>query len=86
MAHKKGMGSTQNGRDSNPKYLGVKAYGGEFVTAGSIIVRQRGTKFHPGTNVGRGGDDTLFAKETGTVHFTRSRGNRRFVHVVPEEA
>jgi len=84
MAHKKGMGSTQNGRDSNPKYLGVKAYGGELVSAGSIIVRQRGTKFHPGTNVGRGGDDTLFAKKHGTVHFTRSRGNRRFVHIVPE--
>ncbi|HHP7239322.1 50S ribosomal protein L27, partial [Longibacter sp.] len=65
MAHKKGMGSTKNGRDSNPKYLGVKAYGGEFVSAGSIIVRQRGTKFHPGQNVGKGGDDTLFAKETG---------------------
>ncbi|MFO8232520.1 MAG: 50S ribosomal protein L27 [Longimonas sp.] len=85
MAHKKGMGSTKNGRDSNPKYLGVKTYGGEFVKAGSIIVRQRGTKFHPGKNVGRGGDDTLFAKETGTVQFARSRGNRRYVHIVPEE-
>jgi large subunit ribosomal protein L27 len=86
MAHKKGMGSTKNGRDSNPKYLGVKTYGGEFVKAGSIIVRQRGTKFHPGKNVGRGGDDTLFAKETGTVRFARSQGNRRYVHIVPEEA
>ncbi len=86
MAHKKGMGSTKNGRDSNPKYLGVKAYGGEFVSAGSIIVKQRGTKFHPGHNVGRGGDDTLFAKEDGTVKFARSRGNRRFVHILPEEA
>jgi large subunit ribosomal protein L27 len=86
MAHKKGMGSTKNGRDSNPKYLGVKAYGGEFVTAGSIIVKQRGTKFHPGQNVGRGGDDTLFAKETGTVKFSRSRGNRRYVHIMPDEA
>ncbi|HHP7237866.1 50S ribosomal protein L27 [Longibacter sp.] len=86
MAHKKGMGSTKNGRDSNPKYLGVKAYGGEFVSAGSIIVRQRGTKFHPGQNVGKGGDDTLFAKETGTVKFSRSRGNRRYVHILPEEA
>lgn len=86
MAHKKGMGSTKNGRDSNPKYLGVKAYGGEYVSAGSIIVRQRGTKFHPGQNVGRGGDDTLFAKSDGTVHFKRSRGNRRYVHVLPEEA
>lgn len=57
MAHKKGMGSTRNGRDSNPKMLGVKAFGGQFVTAGSILVRQRGTKFHPGLNVGRGGDD-----------------------------
>lgn len=86
MAHKKGVGSTKNGRDSNPKMLGVKAFGGEFVTAGSIIVRQRGTKFHPGDNVGRGGDDTLFAKATGQVEFTRSRGNRRFVHVRPSEA
>jgi large subunit ribosomal protein L27 len=86
MAHKKGMGSTKNGRDSNPKYLGVKAYGGEFVSAGSIIVKQRGTKFHPGHNVGRGGDDTLFAKEDGTVKFARSRGNRRFVHIMPDEA
>jgi len=85
MAHKKGMGSTKNGRDSNPKYLGVKAYGGEFVSAGSIIVRQRGTKFHPGQNVGRGGDDTLFAKSTGTVKFARSRGNRRYVHIIPDE-
>ncbi|MEM9998391.1 MAG: 50S ribosomal protein L27 [Bacteroidota bacterium] len=86
MAHKKGVGSTKNGRDSNPKMLGVKAYGGTFVKAGSIIVRQRGTKFHPGVNVGRGGDDTLFATETGTVRFARSRGNRKFVHVDPAEA
>ncbi|MEX0600331.1 MAG: 50S ribosomal protein L27 [Rhodothermales bacterium] len=86
MAHKKGLGSTKNGRDSNPNMLGVKAFGGEFVKAGSIIVRQRGTKFHPGDNVGRGGDDTLFAKATGKVHFSRSRGNRRFVHVQPSEA
>lgn len=86
MAHKKAMGSTQNGRDSNPKYLGVKAYGGEFVHAGSIIVRQRGTKFHPGHNVGRGGDDTLFAKEHGVVKFARSGGDRHYVHIVPEEA
>ena len=85
MAHKKGMGSTRNGRDSNPKYLGVKAYGGEFVKAGSIIVRQRGTKFHPGQNVGRGGDDTLFAKAHGTVQFQRSRGNRKYVHIIPAE-
>lgn len=85
MAHKKAMGSTQNGRDSNPSYLGVKAYGGEFVHAGSIIVRQRGTKFHPGHNVGRGGDDTLFAKEHGVVKFVRG-GDRKYVHIVPEEA
>lgn len=86
MAHKKGVGSTKNGRDSNPKMLGVKTFGGEFVKAGSIIVRQRGTKFHPGDNVGRGGDDTLFAKATGTVRFSRSQGNRRFVHIDPTEA
>ncbi|GIV59730.1 50S ribosomal protein L27 [Rhodocaloribacter litoris] len=86
MAHKKGMGSTKNGRDSNPKMLGVKAFGGEFVKAGSIIVRQRGTKFHPGQNVGRGGDDTLFALTAGTVRFSRGRHNRRFVHVDPAEA
>jgi large subunit ribosomal protein L27 len=65
--------------------LGVKAYGGTYVKAGSIIVRQRGTKFHPGLNVGRGGDDTLFATETGTVRFARSRGNRKYVHVDPIE-
>lgn len=86
MAHKKGVGSTKNGRDSNPKMLGVKTFGGENVKAGAIIVRQRGTKFHPGDNVGRGGDDTLFAKSAGTVRFSRSRGNRRYVHVEPSEA
>ncbi len=69
MAHKKGQGSTQNGRDSNPQYRGVKAYGGQRVTAGSIIVRQVGTKFHPGRNVRRGGDDTLFAVAAGVVRF-----------------
>lgn len=83
MAHKKGMGSTKNGRDSNPKMLGVKAYGGEFVQAGAIVVRQRGTKFHPGENVGRGGDDTLFAKADGTVRFAKGRNDRKFVHVDP---
>ena len=83
MAHKKGVGSTKNGRDSQPKMLGIKAYGGEVVPAGSIIVRQRGTQFHPGTNVGIGGDHTLFAKATGTVRFARGRNNRRFVHVDP---
>ncbi len=71
MAHKKGMGSTRNGRDSNSKRLGVKAYGGQFVTAGSIIIRQRGTKFRPGLHVGRGGDDTLFALKDGIVTYPK---------------
>lgn len=83
MAHKKGMGSTKNGRDSNPKMLGIKAFGGEFITAGSIIVRQRGTKFHPGSNVGRGSDDTLFATATGKVRFARGKNDRRVVHIDP---
>jgi large subunit ribosomal protein L27 len=83
MAHKKGLGSTKNGRDSRAKRLGVKRFGGETVTAGSIIVRQRGTHFHPGENVGRGGDDTLFAKIAGTVEFTR--GLKRRVHIRPLE-
>lgn len=83
MAHKKGLGSTKNGRDSRSKRLGVKRYGGETVTAGTIIVRQRGTHFHPGDNVGRGGDDTLFAMADGTVEFTR--GLKRRVHVRPLE-
>lgn len=69
MAHKKGGGSSKNGRDSNPQYLGVKAYGGQTVTAGSIIIRQRGTRFHPGFNVGIGKDDTLFALKAGKVEF-----------------
>ena len=86
MAHKKGMGSTKNGRDSQPKMLGIKAFGGEQVTAGSIIVRQRGTKFHAGVNVGRGGDDTLFALRTGSVRFTRGKNDRRFVHIDPSDA
>ncbi|MDA0683587.1 MAG: 50S ribosomal protein L27 [Bacteroidetes bacterium] len=83
MAHKKGMGSTKNGRDSNPKMLGIKAFGGEFVQSGAIVVRQRGTKFHPGDNVGRGGDDTLFATTNGTVRFAQGRNKRRFVHIDP---
>ncbi len=83
MAHKKGVGSTKNGRDSNPKMLGVKIFSGQAVPAGGIIVRQRGTRFHPGDNVGRGGDDTLFAKTSGKVRFSATRGNRRFVHVDP---
>lgn len=83
MAHKKGQGSSRNGRDSNPQHLGVKRFGGQSVTGGTIIVRQRGTKFHPGLNVGRGKDDTLFAKLDGTVEF-RNRGRRgRFVNVLP---
>ena len=84
MAHKKGVGSSRNGRDSNAKYLGVKRYGGEQIRAGGIIVRQRGTKFHPGRNVGRGGDDTLFATADGVVTFER-RANRTLVSVYPVE-
>jgi len=81
MAHKKGQGSSRNGRDSNSQRLGVKAFGGEVVTGGSILVRQRGTKFQPGDNVGRGKDDTLFAKVPGTVRF-RDRGRRgRFISI-----
>lgn len=83
MAHKKGVGSTKNGRDSNPKMLGVKVFGGQQIRAGGIIVRQRGTKFHPGSNVGRGNDDTLFATVDGQVRFSRGRQDRRFVHVDP---
>ena len=76
MAHKKGASSTRNGRDSNPQYLGVKRYGGQSVNAGEIIVRQRGTHFHPGLNVGRGGDDTLFALAAGTVEFGTRKGHK----------
>lgn len=81
MAHKKGQGSSRNGRDSNPQYLGVKRYGGEKVVAGNILVRQRGTKFHPGINVQKGGDDTLFAVADGVVKFETKRGNRKYVSV-----
>ena len=84
MAHKKGVGSSRNGRASNPQYLGVKRYGGEWVSAGSIIVRQRGTHFHPGRNVGRGRDDTLFATTDGVVTFETHR-RRRAVSVYPGE-
>ncbi len=84
MAHKKGVGSSRNGRDSKPKYLGVKRYGGQAVSAGSIIVRQRGTRIHPGRNVGRGRDDTLFALEDGFVQFSTGRGNRKTVSVLAE--
>ena len=87
MAHKKAGGSTRNGRDSQSKRLGVKKYGGEFVSAGNILVRQRGTKFHPGSNVGCGRDHTLFAKADGHVKFvTRGRQNRKFVTVEPSGA
>jgi large subunit ribosomal protein L27 len=82
MAHKKAGGSTRNGRDSNPKYLGVKRYGGESVLAGNIIVRQRGTRFHPGDNVGVGRDHTLFALADGKVKFeTRGLPKRKFVSI-----
>ncbi len=84
MAHKKGVGSSRNGRDSNPKRLGVKRYGGEQILAGSIIIRQRGTKFHPGRNVGKGRDDTLFATVDGVVTFER-RASRQVVSVYPQE-
>lgn len=82
MAHKKGVGSTDNGRDSNPKMLGVKIFGGQPIIAGNIIVRQRGTKFHPGRNVGMGKDHTLFALADGTVQFRKGKRNRTTVHVV----
>ena len=84
MAHKKGASSTRNGRDSNPQYLGVKRYGGQVVKAGEIIVRQRGTHFHPGDGVGRGGDDTLFALVPGAVTFGTRRG-RKTVNITPVE-
>ena len=82
MAHKKGASSSRNGRDSNPQYLGVKRYGGQVVKAGEILIRQRGTKFHPGVNVGRGSDDTLFALIPGAVTFGTKRG-RKNVNIVP---
>lgn len=82
MAHKKGVGSSRNGRDSNPQYLGVKRYGGQPVRAGGILVRQRGTRFHPGRNVKRGGDDTLFSLVDGVVKFERLH-NRKVVSVYP---
>ncbi|HTZ90095.1 MAG TPA: 50S ribosomal protein L27 [Alloacidobacterium sp.] len=86
MAHKKGGGSSSNGRDSNAQRLGVKAFGGELVTGGSIIVRQRGTRLKPGLNVGRGSDDTLFAKITGKVKFVDRGRMGRFVAVEPVAA
>ncbi|MCB0730910.1 MAG: 50S ribosomal protein L27 [Ignavibacteriae bacterium] len=81
MAHKKGQGSSRNGRDSNPQYLGVKRFGGEKVNSGTILVRQRGTKFHPGSNVKRGNDDTLFAVVDGFVKFEKRRDDRKYISV-----
>jgi large subunit ribosomal protein L27 len=85
MAHKKGVGSSRNGRDSNSQRLGVKRFGGELVTGGSILVRQRGTKFKPGVNVGIGKDDTLFAKVTGIVQFKDKGRTGRFISIQPVE-
>ncbi|MCD6451442.1 MAG: 50S ribosomal protein L27 [Acidobacteria bacterium] len=85
MAHKKAGGSSRNGRDSKAKRLGVKRFGGQVVTAGSILVRQRGTRFKPGLNVGRGGDDTLFALVTGVVKFENKGRKGKFVSVLPSE-
>lgn len=85
MAKKKGVGSSKNGRDSRSKRLGVKSHDGQYISAGSIIVRQRGTKFHPGFNVGRGGDDTLFSKVDGYVSFERKGKKKRQVSVYTED-
>lgn len=84
MAHKKGLGSSRNGRDSRSKRLGVKRFDGQLVSGGSILVRQRGTRVHPGLNVGRGGDDTLFARIPGVVKFQKRGRKGHFVHVLPE--
>ena len=86
MAHKKGGGSSVNGRDSNAKRLGMKVFGGQVIPAGSIIIRQRGTKIHPGINVGKGKDDTLYAKVSGTIKFSRKDKDRKQVNVVPVAA
>jgi large subunit ribosomal protein L27 len=87
MAHKKAGGSTRNGRDSCSKRLGIKRFGGELVKAGAILVRQRGTKFHPGMNVGKGGDDTLFAKAAGMVKFQiRGMSKHTYVNIIPTAA
>lgn len=85
MAHKKGVGSTDNGRDSNAKYLGVKLFAGQYAKPGSIIVRQRGTKFHPGNNVGMGKDHTLHALVEGKVNFIKKKSNRTYVNILPLE-
>ncbi len=84
MAHKKGQGSSRNGRDSNAQRLGVKKFGGEKVVAGNILVRQRGTKFHPGANVLKGGDDTLFAIADGIVKFEIKKGDRKIISIVTD--
>ncbi len=81
MAHKKGQGSSRNGRDSNPQYLGVKRFGGQKVSAGSILVRQKGTKFHPGQNVSKGKDDTLFALVDGVLKFEYKKNDRKYISV-----
>jgi large subunit ribosomal protein L27 len=86
MAHKKGLGSSRNGRDSNAQRLGVKAFGGQLVTGGTIIVRQRGTPIKPGVNVGRGKDDTLFAKVAGVIKFVDKGNAGRYVNIEPVEA
>jgi large subunit ribosomal protein L27 len=86
MAHKKGVGSSRNGRDSKPKFLGVKKFGGQVVRAGNILIRQRGTKFHPGNNVGRGRDDTLFSLVDGVVTFEPKDKRRQQVSVYPAAA
>jgi large subunit ribosomal protein L27 len=86
MAHKKGVGSSRNGRDSNAKMLGVKRYGGQLVKAGSIIIRQRGTRFHPGINVGKGSDDTLFATVDGRVTFEYNSRAKKQVSVYPDDS
>jgi len=85
MAHKKGVGSSKNGRESESKRLGVKIFGGQKAIAGNIIIRQRGTKYHPGDNVGLGKDHTIFALVDGTVEFRRKRDNRSYVSIVPVE-
>ncbi len=85
MAHKKGAGSSQNGRESESKRLGVKIFGGQAAVAGNIIIRQRGTKHHPGQNVGMGKDHTIFAMTDGVVQFNRKQGNKSFVSVIPFE-
>ncbi|RMD87338.1 MAG: 50S ribosomal protein L27 [Calditrichaeota bacterium] len=84
MAHKKGVGSSKNGRDSNPQFLGIKRFDGQLVSAGSILVRQRGTRYYPGLNVGIGKDDTLFAKIDGVVKFSRRGRNKKVVNVIAQ--